>query len=130
MNKDFDAWNTEKKVIHRQEAGLFCHPREIWWCSLGTNIGFEQDGTGKKFDRPVLVFRGFNERIFLGIALTGKKKEGKYYFHLGKVGGRDASAVLSQIRLIDTKRLVRKVMTLDDAVFGNLEDALKKVLFP
>ena len=129
MHKDFDQWSITKKAIDQKSAVLFCHEREIWWCSLGVNVGFEQDGTGKNFDRPILVFRGFNERVFLGVALTGKKKQGKFYFYLGRVENRDASAVLSQIRLIDSKRLVRKMSTLDENTFKRFEDALRTLLF-
>ena len=96
---------------------------------MGVNVGFEQDGTGKNFDRPVVVMRGFNEHVFWCVALTGKKKEGKFYFYLGNIGGKEASAVLSQVRLIDSKRLVRKVTMLDEDIFKNLQEALKKTLF-
>lgn len=129
MEKDFDSWNTEKKRIHHETTPTFCHPREVWWCSLGINIGAEQDGTGKNFDRPVVVIRGFNQNIFFGVALTGIKKSGKYYFHLGKIAGRDASAILSQARLIDTKRLVKKMGTIDALLFKELKSALRKILF-
>lgn len=128
--KDFDGWNIKKKAVHHDGAPAFCHPREIWWCALGVNVGYEQDGTGKNFDRPVVVIRGFNERLFFGVALTGKKKAGKYYFSLGEVEGRESSAVLSQVRLIDTKRLIRKIVTLDEETFEKLRESLKNVLFP
>ena len=62
--KDFDNWNIKKKNIHAQKSGPFCHSREVWRCSLGVNVGDEQDGTGECFDRPVVVIRGFNEHIF------------------------------------------------------------------
>lgn len=129
MEKDFDRWNREKKKIHGQLSAPFCHPREVWWCSVGVNIGFEQDGTGEHFDRPVVVIRGFNQNIFLGAALTRRKKSGKYYFHLGQIEGKDAFVVLSQVRLIDTKRLVRKITTLDQVLFKQLKNALQKALF-
>ena len=129
MKKDFDKWNIKKKEIHWQKSSVFCHPREIWWCSLGVNVGFEQDGTGNNFDRPVLVIRGFNQNIFFGAALTGVRREEKYYFPIGKIEGKEASVVLSQVRLIDTKRLVRKMTTLDECVFENVKKALKKTLF-
>ena len=129
MKKDFDNWNIKKKEIHEQKPSVFCHPREIWWCSLGYNVGFEQDGTGKNFDRPVVVIRSFNLNIFFGVALTGSKKKGKYYFPLGKIDGREASVILSQIRLIDTKRLVRKMAILDKNTFEQLKKALKGTLF-
>lgn len=129
MEKDFNEWNIKKKKIHEQSSAPFCHSREVWWCSVGVNVGFEQDGTGKHFDRPVVVIRGFNQNIFFGVALTQRKKLGKYYFHLGLIEGKDAFAVLSQVRLIDTKRLVKKITTLDGALFEQLKSVLQKTLF-
>ena len=79
MEKDFDNWDRKKKVINEETPALFYHQREIWWCSLGINVGFEIDGTGDNFDRPILVLKGFNKNTFLGLALTGRKKEGKYF---------------------------------------------------
>jgi len=115
MDKDFNGWNEKKKILHIRKNVPFYHEREIWWCSLGANIGSEQDGTGRNFDRPIVIVRGFNKNVFFAVALTGK--------------GREASAVLSQVRLMDTKRLVRKIGVLDERVFGNLKIALSKALF-
>ena len=129
MEKNFDGWNDKKKDLERTQGPVFYHAREVWWCSLGINIGFEQDGTGENFDRPVVILKGFNSNVFFGVALTGKHKSGKYYFPLGKIGDRNASAVLSQVRLIDTKRLVRKIETLDEQRFNLLTYAIKKALF-
>ena len=129
MEKNFDGWNLDKKAINRSVTKRFCHPREIWWCALGVNIGFEQDGTGEYFDRPVIVIRKFNENIFLGAALTGKRKEGKFYFPIGLVEGKEASVVLSQIRLIDAKRLLRKMTIVHEKIFQELKNALRKTLF-
>ena len=38
--KDFDRWNEQKKKLHDGEREVLFHEREIWWCSLGVNIGF------------------------------------------------------------------------------------------
>jgi len=129
MSKDFDAWNKTKKELHEGSSAPFYHEREVWWCSLAVNIGSEQDGTGKNFDRPVVIIRGFNKAVFFAVALTGKRKQGKFYLPLGTIEGRDASAVLSQVRLIDSKRLVRKITTLDEVTFVKLKASLQKVLF-
>jgi len=129
MDKDFNGWNEKKKILHIRKNVPFYHEREIWWCSLGANIGSEQDGTGRNFDRPIVIVRGFNKNVFFAVALTGKRKTGKYYFFVGTVEGREASAVLSQVRLMDTKRLVRKIGVLDERVFDNLKIALSKTLF-
>lgn len=129
MEKNFDKWNESKKKLHGENIAPFYHEREIWWCSIGVNVGFEQDGTGNNFDRPIVVIRGFNKSTFFGIGLTGKKKVGKYYFYLGKIEDRDATAVLSQVRLLDSKRLVRKIGLLDEVQFEELKLALIKALF-
>lgn len=93
------------------------------------NVGYEQDGTGERFDRPVIVIRGFNECVFFGVALTGRKRIGKYYLPIGRIEDREASVILSQVRLIDTKRLVRKITMLDERTFGKLKERLQRVLF-
>lgn len=129
MRKDFDAWNKEKKKINGYVAAPFYHEREIWWCSLGVNVGFEQDGTGVNYDRPVLIVRGFSPHVFFGVALTGGTREGKYYFPLGEVKGRETSVVLSQVRLIDTKRLLKKMETLDERTFLRICSVLQQLLF-
>ncbi len=96
---------------------------------MGVNIGIESDGKGEEFSRPVAIIKGFNKKSFLGVTLTGTKKEGKFYFYLGKVVDREASANLSQIKLFDTNRLVRKMVTLDEGTFNDLIAKIKKTLF-
>lgn len=129
MKKDFEGWVNEKRKIHEENIAPFYNEREIWWCAIGVNVGFEQDGTGKNFDRPILIIKGFNKDTFLGIALTGRMKEGKYYHYLGKIEERDSTANLSQIRIIDSKRLIKKIETLDEKIFKEVQNKLKKMLF-
>jgi tRNA1(Val) A37 N6-methylase TrmN6 len=43
MNKDFDTWNTRKKTIDFSSKNPPYLERDIWWCSLGVNIGFEEN---------------------------------------------------------------------------------------
>ncbi len=129
MKKDFDGWNRTKKQIQGNNKNIFYHEREIWWCSLGVNIGYEQDGTGSNYDRPMLIIKGFNSQIFFAVALTGRKKMGKYYFHIGKIQGREASVLLSQVKVVDTKRLTRKICTIDATVFVQIKRALNRTLF-
>jgi mRNA-degrading endonuclease toxin of MazEF toxin-antitoxin module len=130
MGKDFDRWNSHKKRLDSSGQRPFYHPREIWWCSVGVNVGNEIDGTGKEHDRPVLVLRPFNAETFFGVALVGHARTGRYYFSLGKVDDREAVANLSQARLFDTKRLIRKIATLDERTYRELARALALTLFP
>ena len=129
MPKNYSNWHKLKTFLDASEKNFFFQEREIWWCSIGLNVGFEQDGKGEEFDRPVLIFKKFNLSIFLAVPLTTTNKEGKYYFPIGNVGGRDAVAVLSQIRLYDAKRLSNKIGTLDKNKFKELKKALTEVNF-
>ncbi len=53
MQKEFDTWNIHKKEIEENIPTYFVNKREIWWCSLGVNVGGEQDGVGEFFERPM-----------------------------------------------------------------------------
>ena len=128
MQKDFDRWNTKKKEIHTDKPNGFYHEREIWWCSLGVNVGFEQDGSGDEYQRPVLILKGLSKNTCLVIPLTTSPKKHRMRVPLGIVDGKQASALLSQIRIIDTKRLVNKVGFIDKEIFNNIRKAAKDML--
>lgn len=129
MEKDFDRWNTEKKQLHNAHGAALFHEREVWWCALGVNVGFEQDGGAADFQRPVVILKKFNLDACLIVPLTARPKQGRYYHALGKIAERDAVAVLSQIRFIDRRRLVNKVCTLDEDRFRELTTALVSASF-
>ena len=75
MKKDFQKWHTKKTEIERSnDIRIFFHEREVWWCTIGSNVGFEQDGKGEKFARPVLIFKKFNKEIFWALPLSTKIK--------------------------------------------------------
>lgn len=128
MLKDFDTWNERKKDIHIKSENKLYHAREIWWCLLGVNVGFEQDGTGEVNERPVLILKGFSKNVCIIIPLTTSIKKNPYHVALGKVDEKDAFAIISQIRLIDTKRLINKVGTLDEIIFEEIRKAIKDIL--
>jgi len=123
MKKDFDKWNEKKKLLNNGD-NFFYHEREVWWCALGLNVGFEQDGKGGDFSRPVLVIKGFSKNVLLCIPLTTKPKEGKYYHNINLGDGLARKVILSQIRLIDSKRLEEKMCTLDQIQFSSIKQKI------
>ena len=124
MQKEFDVWNIQKQRVHNNESHKLYHEREVWWCSLGTNVGFEQDGTGQYGERPVLIVKGFSAQVCVVIPLTTTKKINPYHVPLGLVDEKEAFAITSQIRLIDTRRLVYKVGFIDRDIF----EAIRKTI--
>lgn len=125
MDKDFDSWNESKKRIHSEGESKLYHAREIWWCSLGMNVGSEQDGTGAEYQRPVLILKGLSRETCYIIPLTSSLKKHRLRIPIGMVEDKPASALMSQIRLIDTKRLVNKVGFLDQEIFEEIRKAVK-----
>ena len=125
--KDFDLWNTQKKHLDEISNKLY-HARDIWWCSLGLNVGVEHHGTGKDFQRPVLIVKGFSKQVCLAIPLTTSQKKNKYHVQLGTINGKESFAIISQIRLIDTRRLINKIAVLDIGIFETIRKAAKDLL--
>jgi mRNA-degrading endonuclease toxin of MazEF toxin-antitoxin module len=123
--KEFEKWHQEKKSINEKEARIFFAEHEVWICSLGANIGSEQDGKGDLFVRPVVILKKFNGDVFWGIPLTHARKAGMLYFDLTmELGG---FAILSQIRLLDAKRLHYKLAALSAERFMLLKEAFLKL---
>jgi len=126
--KDFDTWSGIKKQLHQKNSRVFFHEREIWWCSLGENIGYEQDGSGEMFVRPVVVFKKFNNEVFLGIPLTKTQKSTKFYFPFSFQDDVVSNAVLSQVRLIDAKRLRYQGGTMHKQDFKGLKKSFTELI--
>lgn len=125
--KDFDSWNNHKKRINSGSGKLY-HVRDIWWCYLGLNVGFEQDGTGAEYQRPVLIVKSLSKQTCFVLPLTTSPSQNRYRIRLGMVGEKEAFAILSQLRTIDTKRLINKIMVLNKERFGAIQKAIK-ILF-
>ena len=115
------------KYLHKDKKRPFFHEREIWFCHLGTNIGFEQDGQNDQFLRPVIILRKFNNEICLVVPLTRTLKEGIHYF-IFAFKDQKSSAILSQIRLVDSKRLKYKSGDINQADYKQLKQKLKQLL--
>jgi len=127
-DKNFKEWHLLKNIINKKDKSLpFFHEREIWFCSIGVNIGYEQDGKNKHFERPILIIKKFNQRMFWGAPLTSKVKKGKYYFPI-RHRNKEYSIILSQIRLFDSKRLLRKIHSISSDSFCQIKNILKKFL--
>ncbi|HEY4516418.1 MAG TPA: type II toxin-antitoxin system PemK/MazF family toxin [Candidatus Paceibacterota bacterium] len=124
----FDEWNAQKKRADETEIILGFKERELWFIKMGKNVGFEQDGKGDEFLRPVLIFKKFNTRVFWGIPLTRTEKKGPFYYQLANIGQRRNTAILSQIRLFDAKRLKYKIGTSTAADFEDLKKSFQALV--
>jgi hypothetical protein len=78
--KDFSTWFTLKPVLDIKDCSkLFFKEREIWWCSIGCNVGEEIDGKSDIYSRPVLVFKKLTKYSFIGLPLEVRLMVCVYY---------------------------------------------------
>ncbi len=126
--KDFDNWNTAKKQLEVRNHRKRYHAGDVWWIRLGLNVGFEQDGKHENYERPAVVLRGFSKEVCLIVPLTTRCKEDKFSIFVGEFEGRKNYAILSQIRLIDTKRLVNQVGFVSGQKLYEIKKAIWKLL--
>lgn len=120
MQKDFDGWNEVKKRVEVENPRLYT-VREIWWCNFGVNVETEQDGKGKNYLRPGVILRSFGSNACLVLPLTTSKREHSLRVTIGIVQEEEAKANLSQMRVIDTRRLAEKIGFLDKKIFDELK---------
>lgn len=116
MQKNFEKWSQLKQKIDSTNKQIIYKDRDVWWCSIGINIGHEENGKNDFFTRPILVLRKFNKQIFLGVPLTTKCKENKFYFRIN-FKDKEQSAMLSQIRVFESKRLRKRMGELPNNQF-------------
>ena len=126
MKKDFADWFQLKAEIHDHHKAPTFREREIWWCSVGVNVGDEVDGKNEFCHRPVLIVRKFNDKIFLGLPLTTQIKPNRYYLGI-RVRGKEQCVMLSQIRLWDAKRLTDPLGKLPHKQFKRVKQALREL---
>lgn len=136
MSKDYQKWHKLKSDIENLEKEVLFRDQEIWWCSLGENVGFEEDGKNEKYERPVLVFRKFHKGMFFGFPLTSKEKDNKFHFKLtlnipdenGILQEKVSYVILSQLRLFSSKRMIRRIAHINDNIFKEIKEKFMKLI--
>lgn len=124
MSKDFSKWIQLKANLDAMPGTAFAHPREIWWCSLGANVGVETDGKNENFERPVIVMRVYNTQSMLVLPLTSKERNDRFH-HKIATAQKESWVKLTQARVVSNKRLLRKVDVLGQKDFEELQDIWK-----
>jgi len=124
--KNFDEWNEIKKKVDTY-VGKRYHPKEIWWCFWGLNVGFEENGTSKYFQRPVVVLKTLSQNTCVVLPLTTSKDENKNRIYIGVIDNKHARVILSQIKVIDTRRLTEKIFTLNNDIFTQIRKAVRSM---
>lgn len=123
---NFELWNKLKiELDSKENIKRFPKVSEVWLIILGKNIGFEQNGKGRDFSRPVVIIKKFNNNMYLVLPLSSVQKEISFYLNFTDANGRAVSVILSQIRLVSIKRFKRKIYTMPidtfEAIIGKIK---------
>jgi mRNA-degrading endonuclease toxin of MazEF toxin-antitoxin module len=107
--KEYSKWFELKPKINSTENSSEIVPKvgQIWWCSLGLNIGIEIDGKNELFERPVFIFRVFSKDHIVIFPIASEVNATGFSIpisdsHMDVFG----NILLSQIRTISTTRLI------------------------
>jgi mRNA interferase MazF len=127
--KDFDGWNLEKKRLNSDQSshGPLFNEREIWWASMGINIGREIDGKNGRFERPVLIIRKFSSDTLWAIPVTKTELRGTYFYPF-KYHGEGQTLSLLQMRLISSSRLSRRIANISEEEFRQIRSKVIELL--
>jgi mRNA interferase MazF len=123
-----DKWHEIKKDISKENKKIVIpKAREVYWASIGENIGYEQNGKGEIFSRPVLIVKRFSRNMFFGIPLSTQIKDGNFFYNFDFLE-QQSNALLVQARLYDTKRLENRLGMIEKSDFVNIKIKLKELL--
>lgn len=86
-----------------------------------------EDGKNYDFERPVLIIKKFNRQIVLGVPLSTKNKDNPYYFPFTH-NGMTFSVMLSQLRLLSTKRFIRRIRKIDSVLFAEIKNKIVEMI--
>jgi mRNA interferase MazF len=120
--KRFLEWIGLKERLHAiSHKPPYVSRGDIWWASVGENVGSEINGKSRLFSRPVIIFKKLAHGFYFVIPTTTKLHEGSWYIRF-RHQSREMDACLHQARAIDYRRLSSKLGTLDDGDMERIGD--------
>jgi len=119
--KDFENWFPLKEKLDTSSHKVpFVSEGDIWWMSIGENIGSEISGKNSLFSRPAIIYKKLSHSFYLIIPTTTKEKDGSWYVPFTQ-GQKNMVACLQQVRTVDYRRLSSKLGSLDQKDFERVQ---------
>lgn len=130
MNQNpFDEWNEVKKRLAVAPRGhIVPKERQVWVTRFGLNVGFEQNGSGDLFSRPVLVIKKFNTQMFWVVPLTNHQKALDFYYNFTDPQGKAVAAIPAQLRLLSAKRFDRLLYHMEPSKHEEIVNSIRRML--
>ena len=125
--KRFLEWIGLKEQLHKTtHQPPLVSEGDIWWASIGENVGREINGKSDRFSRPVIVYKKLSHETFLAIPTSTQIRTGTWYVRF-KEKEKHVVACLQQVRVIDCRRLYSKIETLIESDFKRIKKGFLKL---
>lgn len=127
MEKRFPEWINIKQDLHgKRILPPKVNEGDIWWISVGENVGSEINGKSKLFSRPVIILKKLSYDFYFVIPTTSKIRKGTWYVNFPK-SSLVKIACLHQARSVDYRRLSSRLGELYQSEFKKLKEAFLKL---
>ena len=120
-------WAEIQIALCQKAPMLHFKEREIWWSSIGINVGHEQDGRNYWCETPVLVVKKYTKDTVLAVPLTSQEKEGEHSTSV-LFRERKRTVLLEQSRVLSSQRFSRKIGMLGGDEFEEVRSKLKNLI--
>ncbi len=127
--KKFCNWIQIKQKLDATDYNPpFIRVGDLWWCSIGENVGVEVNGKGRNFTCPIIILKKFERQAFFGIPTTTKYRDGNWYV-LFSFKGITEYAMLTQARMFSYKRLGQKIGSVDEKSLETIKEAFSRLFY-
>jgi len=125
--KKFLEWIGLKENLHFKDPRVpYVSEGDIWWASLGENIGGEINGKSRLFSRPVVILKKLTHSLYFVAPTTTQARVGTWYVSFRQKNVPMASC-LHQVRVIDYRRLSSRLGELDAVDFKHVKEGFHKL---
>ena len=125
----YNNWNKKKQEIQfsNKTDKIYFKEGQIWWCSVGVNIGDESYGKGDDFKRPVLIIKKLSRNLCVTLPITTKEKIGSWFFEISILKEK-RWVMLSQIKSVSKKRFKFKISEINENELFKIKEKLENLL--
>lgn len=126
-SENYNLRNIEKQILEKEKRIIFPHSQEIRSAKLWLNVWCEEDWKSW-FLRPVLVIKKIWNLYFVIPMTTKWKLESQFYYRIASVDfGKPSSLIVSQWRVVDSRRLVLKIWKISNEEYIKIKNILQKM---
>src|SRR5258708_7895888 len=79
MKRFFEWFGLKQRLHYITHSPPLVSERDIWWASIGENVGSEINGKSALFSRPVIVLKKLSHGFYFVIPTTTQVREGSWY---------------------------------------------------